>query len=222
MKQSPSTHYSINWRRAVHRSWTNELSQAHFNVTGTLKFVHAQSISSEAAHKTIKAYWHKLDRTFFGHAADKGMSIERWVFTELGKAGDNAHCHFKAHSPIDPFLFCCIANAMWANFNRHTAQGKKSWITPTQLNTQSAQYTTKGTRDFQFDPTGLASSRTNRHTVNYQSFENSAQAQRILNKVSVEQLEQARQAVEWQIAKTQRLILIRQRRAEVRGIRQAI
>lgn len=209
--------YKINWRQSVSDKWQELLSDDAYTVTGVLKFNKGAAIGRTTASKILNAYWHKLDRTFFGHAANKGIGIERWIFSEYGGTGDNLHFHFKAKAPIEPYYFCCIANVMWSKFHRQTSSSKYSWITPTVLRINSSGYSVKDTRHFNYDTMGLEASHQNEHTVNISTFQNAAQAQRIINKVSIDEITKAQPTVDWQIEKTIQRILKRQRRAEVRG-----
>jgi hypothetical protein len=212
-------HYRTDWQERVSKGWRTELSANEYNVVGTLKFNNGRAIDSTLARNILKAYWHKLDRTFFGHAADKGIGIERWIFSEFGSTGDNLHFHFKAKAPIEPYYFCCIANVMWQKFHRRTASGIYNWITPTVLQANSSGYIVKDTRKFTYDMSGLEASLKNTTNINPMTYRNAAQAQRILNKVSLEEITQAQQIVDWQIEETIRRIHLRQRRAEAQGAR---
>lgn len=214
-------HYSTNWQAKVTEGWQQALEDEAYNVTGTLKFNNGRTIGRTTAHQILNAYWHKLDRTFFGHAADKGTGIDRWIFSEYGKTGDNLHFHFKAKAPIEPYYFCCIANVLWSRFHHHTARGIYNWITPTLLTVKSARYTVKETRHFTYDVMGLAASHQNKQGTEIEAFQNASQAHRILNKLTLIDIEQAQQIVDWHIEETIKGIYQRQRRAEVRGTQQA-
>jgi len=210
-------HYNTNWKQRVGDRWKDLLADDAYTVTGTLKFNKGTMIGKRTASNILNAYWHKLDRTFFGHAANKGTGIERWIFSEYGSAGDNLHFHFKAKAPIEPYYFCCIANVMWAKFHRQTAGSIYNWITPTVLKKNSSGYAVKDTRHFTYDAMGLASSHQNAHVIDTTTFQNAAQAKRIINKASIDEITKAQQIVDWQIEQTIKRIYQRQRRAEVRG-----
>lgn len=212
-------HYKTNWQQRVSDEWRELLADDAYSVTGTLKFNKGTMIGSTAARNILKAYWHKLDRTFFGHAADKGIGIERWIFSEYGSTGDNLHFHFKAKAPIEPYYFCCIANVMWTKFHRQTAGSIYNWITPTVLKANSAGYAVKDTRHLTYDAMGLEASHQNRQTLDISTFQNAAQAQRIINKASLDEISKAQPIVDWQIEQTIQRIYQRQRRAEVQGTR---
>ena len=58
------------WRRE--RQDLNEyLLEQDWDVFGTLKFVDGRSIGRTTANKLLRSYWNRLDRVFFGHAADR-------------------------------------------------------------------------------------------------------------------------------------------------------
>ena len=212
-------HYKTNWSKQVSEAWQHLLADEAYTVTGTLKFNKGTMIGTTTASSILNAYWHKLDRTFFGHAADKGIGIERWIFSEYGSTGNNLHFHFKAKPPIEPYYFCCIANAMWTKFHQQTAGSIYSWITPTVLKKNSSGYAVKDTRHFTYDTMGLAASHQNNIFIDTSTFQNSAQAQRILNKVNLDEISKAQKIVDWQIEQTMQRIYQRQRRAEVQGTR---
>ena len=211
--------YKINWQKAVGEKWQELLADDAYTVTGTLKFHKGTMIGSTAASNILKAYWHKLDRTFFGHTANKGIGIERWIFLEYGSTGNNLHFHFKAKAPIEPYYFCCIANVIWSKFHSQTASSFYNWITPTVLKANSAGYAVKDTRHFTYDAMGLEASHQNVQALNVSTFQNSAQAQRIINKASIDEITKAQPIVDWQIEQTIQRIYQRHRRTEVQGTR---
>jgi|AntAceMinimDraft_1070359.scaffolds.fasta_scaffold87325_1 hypothetical protein len=212
-------HYKTNWQQRVGDKWQELLADDAYTVTGTLKFNKGTMIGSTTARNILNAYWHKLDRTFFGHPADKSIGIERWIFSEYGSSGNNLHFQFKAKAPIEPYYFCCIANVMWSKFHQQTSSGIYSWITPTVLKVNSAGYTVKDTRHFKCDAMGLAASHQNEIFIDTSTFQDSAQAKRIINKASLEEIIKAQPIVDWQIEQTIKKINQRQRRAEVQGTR---
>ena len=211
--------YKTNWNKQVRTTWAKLLADNTYTVTGTLKFNKCNNISTAKAHNILKAYWHKLDRTFFGHAANKGIGIERWIFSEYGSTGDNLHFHFKAKAPIEPYYFCCIANVIWSKFHRLTASSIYNWVTPTVLKANSAGYAVKDTRHFTYDAMGLEASHQNQKALDTTTFQNAAQAQRIINKASLDEISKAQPIVDWHIEQTIQRIYQRQRRTEVQGTR---
>jgi hypothetical protein len=200
-----------NWNRIVRDTWVNVLEDDSYSVTGTLKFNQGAALGRTAASQILKSYWHKLDRIFFGHAANKGVGIERWIFSEYGEDGCNLHFHFKAKAPIEPYYFCCISNVIWARFHRHTAKNIYNWITPTLLGTNSSCYTVKDTRHFTYDTAGLEASHQNKSHINTATFQNAAQAKRIITNLSIDEIKQAQQIVDLQIEQTKQRIFRRQR-----------
>lgn len=207
------------WDRKVRSTWQQLLADQSYTVTGTLKFNNGSQIGRTTARKLLCAYWHKLDRTFFGPAANKGIGIDRWIFAEYGEDGNNLHFQFKAKAPIDPFHFCCIANLMWTKFDPQTSSSRKSWITPTLLHSNSASYTVKDTANRFCDNIGLAASHQNKTPVDVASFQNQAQCRRILNQVTLDEIIAVEATVNWHIKRTITGILNRQRNTELLGIR---
>ena len=68
--------------------------------------------------------------------------------------------------------------------------------------------------------TGLRCSRHNVTDIDYTIFETSAQASRILNRIGIEKLVRATEAVDRHITKTTERRQLRQRLVELRGIQQ--
>ena len=210
-------HYNTNWSKQVSETWQQLLADEAYTVTGTLKFNKGTMIGTTTARNILNAYWHKLDRTFFGHVANRGIGIERWIFSEYSSTGDNLHFHFKAKEPIEAYYFCCIANAIWTKFHQQTSSNIYNWITPTILQANSSSYAVKDTRHFTYDTAGLEASHQNKSHINTATFQNAAQAQRIIKKASINEISKAQKIVDWQIKETIRRIYQRQRRAEVQG-----
>jgi hypothetical protein len=171
-----------------------------------LKFDNGRFITAKHAQALYKAYWHKVDRTIYGRAADKGYGVKRWCFAELGSDGNNLHLHFVAASPFSTKTFCATLNALWVNFNTRTADYRHNWITPIQHKTKAAAYTAKGTKQFTHDKIGQATSFQPNPTLQTQYFDTAAQARRITNRLTDQHFEQAYFELERQIeATTQRL-----------------
>jgi hypothetical protein len=212
-------HYNLNWKKLTHDGWANELSNKEYDVTGTLKFHNGRRIGKATANKLLTAYWHKLDRMFFGRQAKKGVGIERWVFGEYGELGDNLHYHFKAKSPTEPVFFCAVANTLWSNFDQQTASPKFNEITPTIDSKNSARYVTKSTKHFFFDEVGFKASHRNKRIINYKDFQTISQAKRIENQISIDEIRQAMCLVEDQIEQAKYRIKIRQQKSVVLGAR---
>lgn len=196
----------INWKNKIHSAWTTKLAGNEYDTIGVLKFDNGRFITAKQAQALYKAYWHKVDRTIFGRAADKGYGINRWCFSELGSDGKNLHLHFVAVSPFDTKVFCAALNALWVNFSARTADYSHNWITPIQHNEKAAAYTAKGTKLLTHDKIGLATSFQLDPNLQTQSFNMTAQAQRITSRLTEQKFEQAFFELEQQIeATTQRL-----------------
>lgn len=193
---------SKNWRKEIHAAWTSALSSNNYDIVGVLKFDNGRHINPQLAESLFKAYWHKVDRTIYGRAADKGYGVKRWCFTELGCDGENLHMHFVAQSAFDTHAFCAVLNALWVTFNRRTADYRHNWITPTLHKTKAAAYTTKGTKSFSYDKIGQATSFQPRSHLKLNTFNPEAQAQRIINRLTEQQLEQAYSELQRQIEAT--------------------
>ena len=94
-----------------------------WDVFGTLKFVNGRTIGRDTAQKLLRSYWNKVDRVFFGHAADRqNMRVPRWCFAHEGSDSENFHIHFLLKSPIaDAERACTVLNAIWAQHHGYTA-----------------------------------------------------------------------------------------------------
>ena len=119
------------------------LSQ-EWNVFGTLKFVNGRTIGRHSANKLLRSYWNKVDRTFFGKAAERqSMRVPRWCFAHEGSDHENYHIHFVMQSALqDTEHMCCILNAVWAQHHAQTAPLVKNWIMPVQDRAAVASYVT--------------------------------------------------------------------------------
>ena len=211
----------MDWNKQIQTAWQRELTKGDYDTVGVLKFNKGTAIGVTTAEALYGAYWHKLDRMLFGRGADKGVCVERWCFTEGGELGDNTHMHFVARAPIDNALLCAVASALWVNFHSYTSAYGYSWITPTQCNAAAGAYNTKDTWWLRDDMAGLRCSRRNIVGIDYTAFENPAQANRILNRIGIEELVRASEAVDWHITKTTERRQLRQRLVELQGIQQA-
>lgn len=114
-----------------------------WDVFGTLKFQPCHQAAGHKPSTTIWRYWNKLDRIFFGTAAEKGYRISRWCFSHEGSQNDNYHLHFVAKAPIETNLFCTVCNAIWTKLDVSTAGINKNWITPVLQRERVAHYLTK-------------------------------------------------------------------------------
>lgn len=204
---------NINWKTITHNAWSNELSHAHYDITGTLKFNNGRYVGKSTASKLLTAYWKNMDRLFFGVHAKKRIGVERWVFAEYGELGDNLHFHFKAKSPTEPVFFCAIANLLWSNLDNLTASPKYNEITPTIDAVKSARYVTKGTRHFYYDEMGFKASHRNSTKINVENYQNIQQAQRIKNRFSSKIIIEAMELVTQQAAEAERNMKSRRTKA---------
>ena len=211
------TYNNLNWKKLTHDGWSNELAHEHYDVTGTLKFNNGRRVGKSTASKLLTAYWHKMDKLFFGVDAKKRIGVERWVFAEYGELGDNLHFHFKANSPTEPIFFCAIANLLWSNLDNLTASAKYNEITPTIDAVKSARYVTKGTRHFYFDEIGFKASHRNIADIDIENYQNIQQAQRIKNHFSSQKIIEAMDLVTQQAANAERNMKIRQTKAVASG-----
>ena len=104
------------WDKKTPEKWADGLANGGYNIAGTLKFYNGRTIGKNNATALLGAYWHKVDRTLFGQAADNGYGVQRWCFTEYGSDGHNLHVHFIAKSPIAVRPCCAALNAL---FGKH-------------------------------------------------------------------------------------------------------
>jgi hypothetical protein len=193
----------MNWSKITHGAWADEIAKGSFDITGTLKFINGRKVAKEKAEQLLKAYWHRVDKMFFGsHTSAHGIGVERWCFIEFGECGKNLHLHFVAKSPCPPELFCCVLNALWTTFNADTAPLHKNWITPIQDHRRTADYVTKDTRHLRSDQAGLMCAHKNPDTFTYSNHGNSGQHTRILNRLSTADLIKAHQAYQIHLALT--------------------
>ena len=115
-----------------------------WNVFGTLKFVNGRTIGRSNADKLLRSYWNRIDRMFFGKAAERqNMRVPRWCFAHEGSDSENFHVHFVMKSPLqDTNHMCCVLNAVWAQHHVQTAPLAKNWIMPVQDRAAVAGYVT--------------------------------------------------------------------------------
>ena len=132
------------WRRE-RRELMEYLLEQDWDVFGTLKFVDGRTIGSVTANKLLRSYWNKIDRVFFGHAADRQkISVPRWCFAHEGSDAENFHIHFLLKSPIaNTEQACCLLNAVWAQHHLQTGPMAKNWIMPVQSRSRAVNYVTR-------------------------------------------------------------------------------
>jgi hypothetical protein len=134
----------MDWRRE-RRELMEYLLEHDWDVFGTLKFVDGRTIGSVTAHKLLRSYWNRIDRVFFGHAADrKGVRVPRWCFAHEGADTENFHIHFLLKSPlVDIEHACCVLNAVWAQHHQQTGPLAKNWIMPVIRRRDAVNYVTR-------------------------------------------------------------------------------
>ena len=121
------------------------LLEQDWDVFGTLKFVDGRTIGKDTSHKLLRSYWNRMDRVFFGHAAErKNIRVPRWCFAHEGSDAENFHIHFLLKSPIkDTEHTCAVLNAVWAQHHHQTGPLAKNWIMPAQSRPNSVNYVTR-------------------------------------------------------------------------------
>ena len=132
-------------RKQERQALSEHLLAQDWNVFGTLKFVNGRTIGRSSADKLLRSYWNRIDRSFFGKAAERqNMRVPRWCFAHEGSDSENYHVHFvlKAATP-DTEQMCCVLNAVWAQHHAQTAPLAKNWITPVTDRTAVASYLTR-------------------------------------------------------------------------------
>ena len=132
------------WRRE-RRELNEYLLEQDWDVFGTLKFVDGRTIGSVTANKLLRSYWNRIDRVFFGHAADRQrIRVPRWCFAHEGSDTENFHVHFLLKSPIaDTEHACCVLNAVWAQHHQQTGPMAKNWIMPVNNRQDAVNYVTR-------------------------------------------------------------------------------
>lgn len=181
----------MNWANKISAHLIKQIVKGPYNITGVLAFKDGERICHATAIKLFCAFWHKVDRIFFGRAADKGYGINRRCFLEFGKSQKCIHLHFVAHSPIEANAFCAILNVLWNTFHKETAELSKNWITPIYCKEAVAGYVTKETWRFRDDQNVLNCDLTNVDRTAYTSFDLEALVTRIANHVDQAALDQA-------------------------------
>ena len=131
-------------RKQERQALSEHLMAQDWNVFGTLKFVNGRTIGHKTANTLLRSYWNKIDRVFFGKAAERqNMRVPRWCFAHEGSDSENYHIHFALQAPIpDVDHMCCVLNAVWAQHHAQTAPLAKNWIIPVQDRSAVASYVT--------------------------------------------------------------------------------
>ena len=72
-------------RKRERKALMADLLEHDWDVLGTLKFINGRTIGRDTADKLLRSYWNRVDRVFFGHAADRqNMRVPRWCFAHEG------------------------------------------------------------------------------------------------------------------------------------------
>jgi hypothetical protein len=131
-------------RKQERQALVQHLLAQDWDVFGTLKFVNGRTIGRETANKLLRSYWNRIDRMFFGKAAERqNMRVPRWCFAHEGSDSENFHVHFVMKSALhDTQSMCCLLNAVWAQHHAQTAPLAKNWIMPAQDRATVASYVT--------------------------------------------------------------------------------
>ena len=132
-------------RKQERRALMTQLLAQDWDVFGTLKFANGRTIGCNTAGKLLRSYWNRIDRVFFGHAADRqNIRVPRWCFAHEGGDSENFHIHFLLMSPIaDTRHACCALNAIWAQHHKQTGPMAKNWIMPVIDRWEVANYATR-------------------------------------------------------------------------------
>ena len=131
-------------RKQERQALIDHLLAQDWNVFGTLKFANGRTIGRSSADKLLRSYCNKIDRVFFGKAAERqNIRVPRWCFAHEGSDHENFHVHFVMKSPLqDTNHMCCVLNAVWAQHHVQTAPLAKNWIMPVQDRAAVAGYVT--------------------------------------------------------------------------------
>jgi len=131
-------------RKQERQALIDHLLAQDWDVFGTLKFVNGRTIGHKTANKLLRSYWNKIDRVFFGKAAERqNMRVPRWCFAHEGLDSENFHVHFVMKNALNNTeSMCCLLNAIWVQHHAQTAPLAKNWIMPVQDRATVASYVT--------------------------------------------------------------------------------
>ena len=191
-------------RRQERQALVQHLMAQDWNVFGTLKFVNGRTIGRSNADKLLRSYWNRIDRMFFGKAAERqNMRVPRWCFAHEGSDSENFHVHFVMKSALqDTDHMCCLLNAVWAQHHAQTAPLAKNWIMPVTDRTAVASYLTREYWRMGSDTFLDAMSWDDQTAANvFNDYNHLKQAQRIQRAASPLWLQQAQQALNTQQAR---------------------
>jgi hypothetical protein len=158
------------------------------------------------AMQLLSAYWRKVDRVMFGHAADKGLGVDRWSFDELCEHAENRHLHFIAQSPISQMTFCATLNAMWDDFCVDAAPMRHNFITPIRSKRNAGGYIVKEIGGRRFSFAGLKCCHKRSMKDEPTELAATGRLRRILTRVSESRMSEALAVLHWQIAEEQRRV----------------
>ena len=63
-------------RKQERQALIDHLLAQEWDVFGTLKFVNGRTIGRETANTLLRSYWNRIDRMFFGKAAERQNKTE--------------------------------------------------------------------------------------------------------------------------------------------------
>ena len=131
-------------RKQERQALIEHLLTQDWDVFGTLKFVNGRTIGRKTANTLLRSYWNKIDRVFFGKAAERqNMRVPRWCFAHEGSDHENFQVHFVMKNALkNTQRMCCLLNAVWAQHHAQTAPLAKNWIMPVQDRAAVASYVT--------------------------------------------------------------------------------
>ena len=131
-------------RKQERQALIEHLLTQDWDVFGTLKFVNGRTIGHKTANTLLRSYWNKIDRVFFGKAAERqNMRLPRWCFAHEGSDSENFHVHFVMKNALNNTeSMCCLLNAIWVQHHAQTAPLAKNWIMPVQDRATVASYVT--------------------------------------------------------------------------------
>lgn len=195
----------MHWGKKIAESSITKIVKGPYDVAGVLAFKDGERICRDKAIKLFGAFWHKVDRVFFGQAADKGYGINRLCFLEFGKSQKCIHMHYVAQSTFDPITFSAILNVLWNTLSKDTAEIADNWTTSIHDKLATAEYVTKEMWRFRDDANVTNCDHQNINPEAYTSFDVEKRIQRIANHVDEELFEQALERV------PVHMILIRER-----------
>lgn len=181
----------MNWGKKLAADAITKIINGPYDITGVLAFKDGDRMCHKTAIKLMATFWHRVDRVFFGKAADKGYGINRLCFLEFGKSQRCIHMHFIAQSMIDPAAFSAILNVLWNMLNEDTAELSKNWITPIHDKLAAAEYVTKEMWRFRDDTNVLNCDHINLDADAYKSFDAEARILRLASHLDADLLEQA-------------------------------